>query len=43
MGAAVHGIPPPLGRPHPFWLMARVDPVMVDAAYDRRYFYFAAG
>jgi hypothetical protein len=40
MGAAGHGIPPPLGPPPPFRLMVRVDPVMGDAAYDRRHFYF---
>ena len=39
MGTAGHGIPPPLGPPHPFHLMARVDPVMGD----RRHFYFAWG
>ena len=43
MGTAVHGIPPPLGRLRPFRSMARVDPVMVNAAYDWRHFYVAAG
>ena len=38
MGAAVHGIPAPLGRPRPFKLMVRIDPVMVNAAYDQRHF-----
>jgi hypothetical protein len=43
MGAASHGIPPPLGPPRPFRLMVRIDPVMGDAAYDWRHFYFAWG
>ena len=43
MGTTGHGIPPPPGRPRPFWSMARIDPVMVDAAYDRHHFYFVAG
>ena len=43
MGTAVNGITQPLGPPHPFRSMARINPVMVDAAYDRRHFYFVAG
>ena len=43
MGITGHGIPPPLGRPHPFRSIARVNPVMVNATYDRRHFEFADG
>ena len=43
MGVMGHGLPPPLGRPRPFQSTARVDPVMVDAVYDRRHFHFTAG
>ena len=43
MGTAINGITPPLGRPRPFRSMGLVNPVMVNAAYDRPHFYFAAG
>ncbi len=37
-GAAAYGsLPPPVGRPHPFRLTARVDRVMGGAAYDQRH------
>jgi hypothetical protein len=43
MGAVGHSIPLPLGPPRPFRLMACIDLVMGDTAYDRHHFYFAWG
>ena len=43
MCAEGHHIPMPLGHLRPFRSMACIDPVMGDAAYDRRHFYFAWG
>jgi hypothetical protein len=43
MGTAGNGITPPLGCLRLFRLMACINPVMVDATYDRRHIYCVAG